>query len=136
VDRPKQPFQFYLDKPSLNDYGYWENISLSLRKMLSFSKSDQEEKKAVDVDTLLDEILLLQKNQLQENNIKLKTKFAQALLKIKISKNQPIFDVNQFLKSLDRVDSFNVPVIAEVIILRTAGMGRFLISYSSHRETS
>jgi 5,10-methylenetetrahydrofolate reductase len=38
----------------------------------------------------------------------------------------PIFDVDQFAKFIKRVDTFNVPVIAEVMILRTAGMGRFL----------
>ena len=38
----------------------------------------------------------------------------------------PIFDVDQFAKFLKRVETFNVPVIAEVMILRTAGMGRFL----------
>ena len=38
----------------------------------------------------------------------------------------PIFDVDQFAKFIQRVDTFNIPVIAEVMILRTAGMGRFL----------
>ena len=38
----------------------------------------------------------------------------------------PIFDVEQFAKFIKRVDTFNVPIIAEVMILRTAGMGRFL----------
>ena len=38
----------------------------------------------------------------------------------------PIFDVDQFAKFLHRVNTFNIPVIAEVMILRTAGMGRFL----------
>ena len=38
----------------------------------------------------------------------------------------PVFDVDQFAKFLRRVDTFDVPVIAEVMILRTAGMGRFL----------
>jgi 5,10-methylenetetrahydrofolate reductase len=38
----------------------------------------------------------------------------------------PIFDVDQFAKFIKRVDTFQVPVIAEVMILRTAGMGRFL----------
>ncbi|MGD8963856.1 MAG: methylenetetrahydrofolate reductase [Desulfobacterales bacterium] len=38
----------------------------------------------------------------------------------------PVFDVDQFAKFLGRVDAFNVPVIAEVMILRTAGMGSFL----------
>ncbi len=38
----------------------------------------------------------------------------------------PVFDVDQFAKFLRRVDTFDVPVVAEVMILRTAGMGRFL----------
>ena len=38
----------------------------------------------------------------------------------------PIFDVDQFAKFIKQVDTFQVPVIAEVMILRTAGMGRFL----------
>jgi len=38
----------------------------------------------------------------------------------------PIFDVDHFAKFLKRVETFSVPVIAEVMILRTAGMGRFL----------
>jgi methylenetetrahydrofolate reductase (NADPH) len=38
----------------------------------------------------------------------------------------PIFDVDQFAKFIKKVDTFGVPVIAEVMILRTAGMGRFL----------
>jgi two-component system NtrC family sensor kinase len=67
-----------------------ETVRLSglLRKMLSFSKPDQEEKQAVDVNTVLDEILLLHEKQLQENDIKIKTEFAPSLPKIKASKNQ------------------------------------------------
>jgi len=38
----------------------------------------------------------------------------------------PIFDVDQFAKFMKQVDPFKVPVIAEVMILRTAGMGKFL----------
>ena len=38
----------------------------------------------------------------------------------------PIFDVDKFAKFIKRVDTFGVPVIAEVMILRTAGMGSFL----------
>ncbi|HKK90899.1 MAG TPA: methylenetetrahydrofolate reductase [Desulfobacteraceae bacterium] len=38
----------------------------------------------------------------------------------------PIFDVDQFSKFMKQVDPFRVPVIAEVMILRTAGMGKFL----------
>jgi 5,10-methylenetetrahydrofolate reductase len=38
----------------------------------------------------------------------------------------PIFDVDQFARFLKQVKTFGVPVIAEVLILRTAGMARFL----------
>ncbi|MGD8257475.1 MAG: methylenetetrahydrofolate reductase [Desulfobacterales bacterium] len=38
----------------------------------------------------------------------------------------PIFDVDQFARFLKRTNTFGVPVIAEVMILRTAGMARFL----------
>lgn len=38
----------------------------------------------------------------------------------------PIFDVDQFEKFMKQVNTFNVPVIAEVMILRTGGMGKFL----------
>ena len=38
----------------------------------------------------------------------------------------PIFDVDQFARFLKKAETFDVPVIAEVMILRTAGMARFL----------
>ncbi|HDR13979.1 MAG TPA: methylenetetrahydrofolate reductase [Desulfobacteraceae bacterium] len=38
----------------------------------------------------------------------------------------PVFDLDRFEKFLARTSTFGVPVIAEVIILRTAGMARFL----------
>ena len=38
----------------------------------------------------------------------------------------PIFDLDQFEQFMKQVQVFNVPVIAEVMILRTAGMGKFL----------
>ncbi|MBS0013159.1 MAG: methylenetetrahydrofolate reductase [Desulfobacterales bacterium] len=38
----------------------------------------------------------------------------------------PVFDVEKFDKFLSRTNTFGVPVIAEVLILRTAGMARFL----------
>ena len=67
-----------------------ETVRLSelLRKMLSFSRPDQEEKQAVDLNTVLDEILLLHEKQLQENDIKIKTSFAGELPPIMASKNQ------------------------------------------------
>jgi len=38
----------------------------------------------------------------------------------------PIFDLDQFERFMKQVDTFGVPVIAEIMILRTAGMARFL----------
>jgi 5,10-methylenetetrahydrofolate reductase len=38
----------------------------------------------------------------------------------------PVFDLDQFAKFLKQAQTFGVPVIAEVMILRTAGMARFL----------
>jgi methylenetetrahydrofolate reductase (NADPH) len=38
----------------------------------------------------------------------------------------PIFDLEQFERYMKQVEVFKVPVIAEVMILRTAGMGKFL----------
>ena len=38
----------------------------------------------------------------------------------------PVFDVDQFATFLKQAQTFGVPVIAEVMILRTAGMARFL----------
>ena len=52
-----------------------ETVRLSdlLRKMLSFSKPDEEQKQPVDVNVVLDEILLLVRKQLNENSIKIST---------------------------------------------------------------
>lgn len=38
----------------------------------------------------------------------------------------PIFDVDAFEKFMKQVQTFGIPVIAEVMILRTAGMAKFL----------
>jgi len=38
----------------------------------------------------------------------------------------PVFDMDPFTKFMEQAEPFNVPVIAEVMILRTAGMGKFL----------
>jgi two-component system NtrC family sensor kinase len=67
-----------------------ETVRLSdmLRKMLSFSKPDQQEKQAVDLNIVLDEILLLHEKQLQENDIKIKTTFTEGIPQIRASKDQ------------------------------------------------
>jgi two-component system NtrC family sensor kinase len=67
-----------------------ETIRLSdlLRKMLSFSKPDQEERHPVDINSVLDEILLLHEKQLKENDINMEVSFAENLNLVIASKNQ------------------------------------------------
>jgi methylenetetrahydrofolate reductase (NADPH) len=38
----------------------------------------------------------------------------------------PVFDLDSFEKFIKNVNTFGVPIIAEVLIIRTAGMGQFL----------
>jgi two-component system NtrC family sensor kinase len=72
------------------DMALSETVRLSelLRKMLSFSKADEEEKQPVDVNTVLDEILILMAIQLKENSIKIQSSFGDHLGKVYASKNQ------------------------------------------------
>jgi two-component system NtrC family sensor kinase len=59
-----------------------------LRKMLSFSKPDQEEKQMVDINTVIDEILLLHEKQLREMSIKLVCSFDSEVPGVWASKSQ------------------------------------------------
>ena len=63
-------------------------LSELLRNMLSFSKPDQEEKTLVDINTIIEEILLLNTKQLQENDIIIATDLAAGMGKVRASKNQ------------------------------------------------
>ena len=63
-------------------------ISDMLRKMLSFSKPDQEEKQVTDINTILEELLLLHERQLQENDIKVINDLTEGLEPVMASKNQ------------------------------------------------
>jgi 5,10-methylenetetrahydrofolate reductase len=38
----------------------------------------------------------------------------------------PVFDLEKFAKFMKQTNAFGVPVVAEVMILRTVGMARFL----------
>ncbi len=72
------------------DMALSETVRLTelLRKMLRFSKPDEEKKQTTDVNTILDEILLLVGKQLQENSIRISTSFADDLRKVYASRNQ------------------------------------------------
>jgi PAS domain S-box-containing protein len=59
-----------------------------LRKMLSFSKPDQEERTPVDINTIVDEIMLLHEKQLREVDIKIQLRLGEGLRPVLASKNQ------------------------------------------------
>lgn len=63
-------------------------LSELLRKMLTFSKPDQKEKQPVDINTILDEILLLHKKQFKENDIAISMDLTDGLEQVFASKNQ------------------------------------------------
>ncbi len=67
-----------------------ETVRLSemLRKMLSFSKPDEEKKQPSDINMILDEILLLHEKQLREHNIAISISLGEDLGEVYASKNQ------------------------------------------------
>jgi len=65
-----------------------ERLTELLRKMLSFSKPDEEERQPTDINTILDEILLLVGKQLRENSIRISSSFADDLGEVYASRNQ------------------------------------------------
>ena len=72
------------------DMALSETVRLTdmLRKMLSFSKPEEEEKQAIEINTILDEILVLHEKQLRENSIRIISLLADGLPKTYASKNQ------------------------------------------------
>jgi len=59
-----------------------------LRKMLSFSKPDEEKRQVTDLNSVVDEILLLHEKQMREHSIKIVSSFAEDIGKVFASKNQ------------------------------------------------
>ena len=72
------------------DMALSETVRLTdlLRKMLSFSKADEEERQLTDVNKVLDEILLLVRKQLLENSIRISSSLADDLGMIYASRSQ------------------------------------------------
>ena len=72
------------------DMALSETVRLTelLRKMLSFSKPDQEERQPTNVFSLLDEILLLYEKQLKEHSIRISSYFEEDSIEVYASKNQ------------------------------------------------
>lgn len=65
-----------------------ERLSEMLRKMLSFSKPDEEKKQPSDINVILDEILLLHEKQLREHSIGISISLEKNLGEVCASKNQ------------------------------------------------
>ncbi|MFW6272107.1 MAG: PAS domain-containing sensor histidine kinase [Desulfosalsimonas sp.] len=65
-----------------------ERLAEMLRKMLSFSKPDEEEKGPVNINTIIDELLMLHDKQLRENSIKSKSELAEDIPEVYASRNQ------------------------------------------------
>lgn len=74
----------------LLDMALSETVRLTdmLRKMLSFSKPDQEEKASVCINEIIEEILMLYEKQLREYSIKIVSAFADHPPEVHASKNQ------------------------------------------------
>ncbi|MBW2609419.1 MAG: PAS domain S-box protein [Deltaproteobacteria bacterium] len=72
------------------DMALSETVRLTdlLRKMLSFSRPDEEERQVTDINTILDEILLLVGKQLQENSIRISSSFDEIPGMVFASRNQ------------------------------------------------
>ena len=88
----------------LLDMSLSETVRLAdmLKKMLSFSKPDQEKKVALDINMVLDELLMLYEKQFRENSIKLRTSLAEDPGLIMGSKDQlrQVF-INLFSNAMD-----------------------------------
>ncbi|MBF0232329.1 MAG: PAS domain S-box protein [Desulfamplus sp.] len=59
-----------------------------LKKMLSFSKPDQERKINININTVLDEIVLLYEKRFRENSVKFEYQFADNIPMVNASKDQ------------------------------------------------
>lgn len=77
-------------KRKLLDMSLSETVRLAdmLKKMLSFSKPDQEEKQPIDMNTIIEELLMLHEKQLQEHSIKIKSSLSKGMDRAYASKNQ------------------------------------------------
>ena len=65
-----------------------QRLSELLRKMLSFSKPDQEDRRPLSINNVLEEILLLHEKQLAENSIRIRTSLSGGLAPVYASKSQ------------------------------------------------
>jgi two-component system NtrC family sensor kinase len=65
-----------------------QRLSEMLRNMLSFSKPEEEKRRPVKIDELIEGILLVMEKQMREANIKVKTSFDEGIPEVMASTNQ------------------------------------------------
>ena len=65
-----------------------QRLSEMLRNMLSFSKPQEEKRRKIDINELLENVMLILEKQLRESNIKIKTNLNRELPPITASPNQ------------------------------------------------
>ena len=65
-----------------------QRLSEMLRNMLSFSKPEEEKRKPVKIDELIEGILLVMEKQMREANIKVETSFGEEIPEVMASTNQ------------------------------------------------
>ena len=65
-----------------------QRLSEMLRNMLSFSKPEEEKRRPVRIDELIEGILLVMDKQMREANVKVKTSFGEGIPEVMASTNQ------------------------------------------------
>ncbi len=65
-----------------------QRVAEMLRNMLSFSKPEEEVRRPIDVNELMESIVLFIDRQMRESNIDIETRFAREIPKVKGSTNQ------------------------------------------------
>ena len=65
-----------------------QRLSEMLRNMLSFSKPQEEERREIEINRLIEDILIFLEKQLRESNIKIKTKLNKRIPAVTASPNQ------------------------------------------------
>jgi two-component system NtrC family sensor kinase len=65
-----------------------QRLSEMLRNMLSFSKPEEEKRRPIKIDELIEGILLVMEKQMKESNIQVETSFAPDIPEIMASTNQ------------------------------------------------
>lgn len=102
-----------------------------LKKMLSFSKPDQEVKVDININTVLDEIILLYEKRFRENSVKFEYHFADDIPMVNASKDQlrQVF-LNMISNAMDAMaDGGNLKITTEYdrhkvrIIISDTGIG-------------